>query len=43
MTTRKSELSHLKNIGPTIERRLNEVGIYNKEQLVKSGLSKPTR
>lgn len=40
MTTRKSELSHLKNIGPTIERRLNEVGIYNKEQLVEVGAVK---
>ncbi len=34
MTTSKCELSRLKNIGPTIEGRLNEVGIYTKEQLV---------
>lgn len=40
MTTRKGELSRLKNIGPTIERRLNDVGIYTKEQLVKVGAVK---
>ncbi len=40
MTTRRSELSRLKNIGPTIERRLNEVGIYAKQQLVEVGAVK---
>lgn len=40
MTTRKPELSHLKNIGPTIERCLNDVGIYTKEQLVEVGAVK---
>jgi DNA transformation protein len=28
---RKSELSGLKNIGPTIEKKLNEVGIYTRQ------------
>jgi TfoX C-terminal domain. len=34
---KKSELSGLKNIGPTIEKRLNEVGVYTKQDLDQVG------
>lgn len=37
---RKSELSHLKNIGPTIERRLNEIGVYTRADLERLGPAK---
>ena len=33
MAKETSELSQLKNIGPTIERRLHEVGVYTKREL----------
>ena len=34
---KKSELSHLKNIGPTIEKRLNEINIYTHSDLKRIG------
>ena len=34
---KKSELSHLKNIGPTIEKRLNEINIYTRLDLNRIG------
>lgn len=34
---KKSELSLLKNIGPTIEKRLNEIGIYTRADLERIG------
>ena len=37
---RKSELSHLKNIGPTIEKRLNEIGVYTRADLQRLGPAK---
>lgn len=30
---KKSGLSDWKNIGPTIEKRLNEIGVYNRQDL----------
>lgn len=33
----KDELSGLKNIGPTIQKRLQEIGIYTKSDLKKIG------
>ena len=33
----KSELARLKNIGPTIERRLNEIGVYTRSDLERIG------
>ncbi len=36
----KADLSRLKNIGPTIEKRLNEVGIYSKKDLQRIGAVK---
>ena len=33
----KSKLSYLKNIGPTIEKRLNEIGVYTKHDLQNIG------
>ncbi|MCV0366190.1 MAG: TfoX/Sxy family protein [Nitrosopumilus sp.] len=40
MKKTKSELSGLKNIGATIEKRLNEIGIYSKKDLQKMGAVK---
>ena len=37
MTVPKNKLSELKNIGPTIEKRLNEVGIKSKGDLKRIG------
>ena len=37
MTVPKNKLSELKNIGPTIEKRLNEVGIKSKSDLKRIG------
>ena len=37
MTNVKNKLSELKNIGPTIEKRLNEVGIRSKSDLKRIG------
>lgn len=37
MTNAKNKLSELKNIGPTIEKRLNEVGIKSKNDLKRVG------
>ncbi len=37
---KKTELSELKNIGSTIEKRLNEVGGFSKEDLKKLGAVK---
>lgn len=34
---RKSELSRLKNIGPTIEKRLNEIDVYTRSDLERVG------
>lgn len=34
---KNSELSRLKNIGPTIERRLNEIGVYTRSDLDRIG------
>lgn len=34
---KKSELSGLRNIGPTIEKRLNEIGVYTKQDLKRVG------
>lgn len=34
---KKSELSHLKNIGPTIEKRLNEIMVYSRADLEQIG------
>lgn len=34
---KKSELSDLKNIGPTIEKRLNEINIYTRSDLKRIG------
>lgn len=34
---KKSGLSDLKNIGPTIEKRLNEIGVYNRQDLKRVG------
>ncbi len=36
----KSELSHLKNIGQTIEKRLNEIGVYTRADLQRLGPAK---
>ena len=33
----KSELAQLKNIGVTIERRLNEIGVFSRRELEKLG------
>ncbi|MGI0019718.1 MAG: TfoX/Sxy family protein [Nitrososphaera sp.] len=40
---KKSGLAGLKNIGPTIEKRLNEIGIKNKSDLEKVGAAKAHR
>jgi DNA transformation protein and related proteins len=37
MTKRKSELATLKNIGVTIEQRLNEIGVFSRADLAKLG------
>ncbi len=37
MTNEKNKLSELKNIGPTIEKRLNEIGIKSKTDLMRIG------
>ena len=37
MASTKNKLSELKNIGPIIEKRLNEVGIRSKSDLKKIG------
>lgn len=37
MTNEKNKLSELKNIGPTIEKRLNEIGIKSKRDLERVG------
>ena len=37
MPQKKSDLKDLANIGPTIERRLNEIGIFSKEDLRRMG------
>lgn len=34
---KKSELSRLKNIGPTIEKRLNEINVYTRSDLERIG------
>ncbi|HEU4606403.1 MAG TPA: TfoX/Sxy family protein [Nitrososphaera sp.] len=34
---KQSGLSGLKNIGPTIEKRLNEIGVYNRQDLKRVG------
>lgn len=36
----KSELSSLKNIGPTIERRLNEIGVFTRADLESKGAAR---
>lgn len=36
----KSELARLRNIGPTIEKRLNEIGIYTRADLEHVGPAK---
>jgi DNA transformation protein and related proteins len=33
----KSDLAALTNVGPTIERRLNAIGIYSREDLLRIG------
>ena len=35
-----SELSRLENIGPTIEKRLNEIGVYTRSDLERIGPAK---
>ena len=40
---KKTDLSDLKNIGPTIEKRLNEIGVYSKKDLQKVGVAKAYR
>ncbi len=40
MTVTKNKLSELKNIGPTIEKRLNEIGIQSKKDLERIGPAK---
>ena len=40
---RKTELSRLKNIGPTIEKRLNELGVYTRTDLERIGPAKAYR
>ena len=40
---KKSDLKQLKNIGPTVEKRLNEVGVFSKSDLKKTGSSKVYR
>ena len=37
---KKSELSRLTNIGPTIEERLNEIGVYTRSDLERIGPAK---
>ena len=37
---KKSELSNLKNIGATIEKRLNEIGVYTRLDLERIGPAK---
>lgn len=37
MPKRRSELGQLKNIGPTVEKRLNEVGIHTRADLERLG------
>jgi DNA transformation protein len=37
MPKKKSGLGQLKNIGPTVERRLNEVGIHTRADLERVG------
>ena len=37
MKQRRTELSQLRNIGPTIKKRLNEIGVYTKQDLEKMG------
>jgi DNA transformation protein and related proteins len=37
MMKRKSELTALKNIGATIEQRLNEIGVFSHADLAKLG------
>ncbi len=37
---KKSGLSHLRNIGPTIEKRLNEIGVYTRSDLERIGSAK---
>ena len=37
---KKSELSRLKNIGPTIEKRLNEINVYTRADLERIGPAK---
>ena len=34
---KKSQLSHLKNIGPTIGERLNEINVYTRADLERMG------
>ena len=40
---KKSKLSHLTNIGPTIEKRLNEIGVYTRSDLERVGPVKAYR
>lgn len=40
---RKSELSRLKNIGPTIEKRLNEISVFTRSDLERIGPVKAYR
>lgn len=37
MSDKQSELSQLRNIGPTIEQRLHQIGIYTKHDLERVG------
>ena len=37
---RKSELSSLKNIGATVEKRLNDIGVFSENDLKKMGAVK---
>lgn len=39
MKKKTSELSQLKNIGTTIEKRLNDIGVYSKNDLKKVGVT----
>ena len=38
MNKKKSELSNLKNIGATIEKRLNDIEVFSKNDLKKLGV-----
>ncbi|MDM8528827.1 TfoX/Sxy family DNA transformation protein [Anaerolineales bacterium HSG24] len=38
MIVERTELSTLVNIGTTIEKRLNDIGIYSREELEKMGV-----